>query len=239
MTRETQPGKPAFEPIKAKRAFEEVCEQVRREVALGNLRPGDRLPPEREFAEQLGVSRTAIREALRSLENAGLVQCQQGMGGGAFIRDRHSSTVTQAVSDMVLLGKIPNRNVTEARIILTEQAIRLACARGTEEDFLAIERDIDRSEELTLKGDFTRRTTYITEFYTVLARATHNEIMVMLLDSLSEISRLLLSRIAHEPRQDVISVRRSILAKMRTGDVEGAVTEMRAHLERLERHLEG
>ncbi|HEY9279792.1 MAG TPA: winged helix-turn-helix domain-containing protein, partial [Eoetvoesiella sp.] len=75
---------PTFAPIKAKRAFEQVCEQIRREVAAGTLRPGDRLPPERELAEQLGVSRTAIREALRSLENAGLVQCQQGMGGGAF-----------------------------------------------------------------------------------------------------------------------------------------------------------
>ena len=122
---------PNFQPIKAKRAFEAVCEQIRREVALGTLKPGDRLPPEREFAEQLGVSRTAVREAMRSLENAGIVQCQQGMGGGAFIRKRDSSTVTQAVGDMVMLGQIPSHSVTEMRIILTEQAIRLACERAT------------------------------------------------------------------------------------------------------------
>ncbi|HEY9280152.1 MAG TPA: winged helix-turn-helix domain-containing protein, partial [Eoetvoesiella sp.] len=84
LTTDRPERRPSFSPIRPQRAFEEVCEQIRREVAAGTLRPGDRLPPERELAEQLGVSRTAIREALRSLENAGLVQCQQGMGGGAF-----------------------------------------------------------------------------------------------------------------------------------------------------------
>lgn len=135
------------------------------------------------------MSRTAVREAMRSLENAGIVQCQQGMGGGAFIRKRDSSTVTQAVGDMVMLGQIPSHSVTEMRIILTEQAIRLACERATEEDFQAIEQDIDRAEELTLRGDFSRRNAYITEFYRILAQATHNQVMVMLVESLSELTR--------------------------------------------------
>jgi DNA-binding FadR family transcriptional regulator len=229
---------PNFQPIKAKRAFEAVCEQIRREVALGTLKPGDRLPPEREFAEQLGVSRTAVREAMRSLENAGIVQCQQGMGGGAFIRKRDSSTVTQAVGDMVMLGQIPSHSVTEMRIILTEQAIRLACERATEEDFQAIEQDIDRAEELTLRGDFSRRNAYITEFYRILAQATHNQVMVMLVESLSELTRGLLAKASPVPRSDVIGVRRNVLRLMRARDAEGAVKEMRAHLERLNRLLE-
>ncbi|MBS76812.1 MULTISPECIES: FadR/GntR family transcriptional regulator [unclassified Variovorax] len=229
---------PNFQPIKAKRAFEAVCEQIRREVALGTLKPGDRLPPEREFAEQLGVSRTAVREAMRSLENAGIVQCQQGMGGGAFIRKRDSSTVTQAVGDMVMLGQIPSHSVTEMRIILTEQAIRLACERATEEDFQAIEQDIDRAEELTLRGDFSRRNAYITEFYRILAQATHNQVMVMLVESLSELTRALLAKASPVPRSDVIGVRRNVLRLMRARDAEGAVKEMRAHLERLNRLLE-
>jgi DNA-binding FadR family transcriptional regulator len=230
--------RPTFAPIKAKRAFEEVCEQIRREVALGTLKPGDRLPPERELAEQLGVSRTAIREAMRSLENAGLVQCQQGMGGGAFIKERNSSAVTQAVGDMVMLGQIPSHSVTEARIILTEQAIRLACERATDADFLAIERDIDRAEELTLRGDFTRRNAYITEFYRILAQATHNQVMVMLVESLSELTRALLAKASPVPRSDVIGVRRKVLKLMRDRDADGAVKEMRAHLMRLDRLLE-
>ena len=230
--------RPKFAPIKAKRAFEEVCEQIRTEVALGNLKPGDRLPPERELAEQLNVSRTAIREALRSLENAGLVHCQQGMGGGAFIRERDSTAVTQAVRDMVMLGQIPSSSVTEARITLTEQAIRLACERATEADFDAIEQDINKSEQLTLDGDFSRRNTYITEFYRVLAQATHNQVLVMLVESLTELTRSLLEKVSPVPRKDFIEVRRNVLQLMRARDADGAAREMRAHLERLDAVLQ-
>ncbi|MFM0268154.1 FadR/GntR family transcriptional regulator [Paraburkholderia sediminicola] len=229
---------PTYRAIKTKRAFEEVCEQIREQVALGVLRPGDRLPPERDFAEQLGVSRTAIREAMRSLENAGLVQCQQGMGGGAFIRERDSHAVTQAVSDMVMLGKIPSSSVMEARLILTEQVIRLACERATEADFDAIEQNIDRTEDLTLRGDFSRRDAYIVEFYGVLAQATHNQVMVMLLESLSELTRALLLRVSATPRTDVIATRRNVLRHLRARNADAAATEMRMHLKRLDQHLQ-
>ncbi|SDV47179.1 FadR/GntR family transcriptional regulator [Chitinasiproducens palmae] len=232
------PSRASFSPIKTKRAFEEVCDQVRREVALGKLRPGDRLPPERDFAEQLGVSRTAIREAMRSLENAGLVQCFQGMGGGAFISERNSSVVTQAVSDMVMLGQIPSHSVTEARIILTEQAIRLACLRATDDDLDAIERDTDQAEELTLAGNYSRRGSYITEFYRLLASATHNQVMVMLVESLSELVRTQMVQVSVKPRKDFIAVRRAVLKHLRARDADKAVAEMRKHLERLDRHLQ-
>jgi GntR family transcriptional repressor for pyruvate dehydrogenase complex len=229
---------PSFSPIKTKRAFEEICDQIRREVALGKLRPGDRLPPEREFAEQLGVSRTAIREAMRSLENAGLVQCYQGMGGGAFIREGNSRVLTQAVSDMVMLGQIPSSSVTEARIILTEQAIRLACERATEEDLDAIGRDIDKAEELTLAGNFSRRGSYITEFYRLLANATHNQVVVMLVESLSELVRTQMVKVSVKPRRDFIAVRRNVLRHLRARNAEAAAREMRKHLERLDRLLQ-
>ena len=58
---------PVFEPIHTRRAFEEICDRIRAQIAAGTLRPGDKLPAERELALQLGVGRNALREALRSL----------------------------------------------------------------------------------------------------------------------------------------------------------------------------
>jgi GntR family transcriptional repressor for pyruvate dehydrogenase complex len=231
--------KSRFEPtaVKQRRAFEDVCDQIRSAVARGLLVPGDRLAPERDLCEQFRVSRTAVREALRSLEVAGIIYCQQGMGGGSFIKESDSNVVARAVQDMVLLGQIPTENITEARILLTGVAIRLACENGTDADFDAIEHDIDRSEELTRAGDFTRRTTYITEFYRVLARATHNEIIVMLLDSLSEVVRTLMAKVSPVPRTDVVQVRRKILAYLRARDVENATREVTVHLEGLNAYL--
>ena len=67
-----------FRPIRTRRAFEEICERIREQLALGVLKPGDKLPPERELAQQLGVSRNVLREALRSLEGEGLVITRPG-----------------------------------------------------------------------------------------------------------------------------------------------------------------
>ncbi len=147
-----RPSQPTFSSVKTRRNFEEICLQVRREVAAGRLKPGDRLPAEREMALQFNVSRTAVREALRSLEVAGIVQCQKGVNGGSFIKKGETSIVTRAVSDMVFLGEISTEAVTEARILITNDALRLACERATEADLDAIGKDIDLSEELTRKA---------------------------------------------------------------------------------------
>jgi DNA-binding FadR family transcriptional regulator len=228
---------PLFKAARPLRTFEDICLQIRHEVSEGRLKPGDRLPAERDLAEQFGVSRTAVREALRSLEVAGVIACQRGIHGGAFIRHGDPGIITQAVRDMVLLGRITTESVTETRILLMNDALRLACERASNVDLDAIERDIDLVEQLTRSGDLTRRSTYIINFYSLVARATHNEVMVMLIDSLSEIVRQLLDRIGPEPRSDVVEVRRLILKHLRARDAEAATEEMTRHLKRLSQYL--
>src|ERR1700674_838757 len=97
------PQPPAFSAVRTRRAFEEICAQVRHGVAVGRLKVGDRLPAERELAQQFNVSRTFVREACRNLEIAGLIHCQKGVNGGPFIKKGESAIVTRAVSDMVFL----------------------------------------------------------------------------------------------------------------------------------------
>lgn len=75
-----------FQPVYVRRAFEEICERIREQLALGVLKPGDKLPRERDLAQQLGVSRNVLREALRSLEMAGLLRLQKGVKGGPSFR---------------------------------------------------------------------------------------------------------------------------------------------------------
>lgn len=227
-----------FEPVQTRRAFEAVCDQIRAQVASGTLAPGQRLPPERELSEQFGVSRSAVREALRSLEMAGVLEAQTGVNGGFFIKQGHSAGVTQAVRDMVAVGHIPSADITEARILLTGLAISLACERGTEEDFAAIERDIARYALLARPGEPLRDGTAITEFYRLLARATHNEVIVMLIDALSEIVRALLARIDPIPRENVVQVRRKVLRCLRERDAAKASAAMTRHLKALNEYIE-
>ena len=225
-----------FAPIKGRRAFEEVCDQIRAQIAAGDLRPGDRLPAERILGSQFKVSRTAIREAFKALEVAGVVRTETGVKGGSFIRDGDPEVVTQAIRDMLQLNKISIDSITEARLLLTIDAIKLACARGTEADFDAIERDIHRCEQLAKDGNLDR-SVYIVEFYNLLAKATHNEVLVMLVNSLSELQRQMLIRIGPNPRKDVIKVRRHVLASLRDRDAESGVREITKFLNALSNYL--
>ena len=82
-----------FIAITPHRAFEEIADQIRGMVAAGRLRPGDRLPPERELAATFRVSRNTLREALRALELAGMIESRKGATGGAFVRSGNPQVV--------------------------------------------------------------------------------------------------------------------------------------------------
>lgn len=219
-----------------RRAFEEVCDQIRRDLAAGILSPGDRLPAERIMAEQFGVGRAAVREALRMLEMSGVILTRKGVNGGPYIRAGNPEMLTNVVRDLLHLRQISADSIFETRILLTNDAIRLACERGMHSDFDAIERDIDRCEQLAREGRFNR-SAYIVEFYNLLAKATHNEVLLMLVNSLSELQRQLLDRISPQPRRNVIQVRRRVLAYLRSRNAASAIAEMTAHLKSLARYM--
>src|SRR5271154_5184605 len=98
-----------------KRGFELICDEIRSLIASGALRVGDKLPPERELAAKLGVGRNVVREALRSLEIAGLVAPKKGRTGGSFIQASDSRYFTRALGDMTHRGAISLNDLTEAR----------------------------------------------------------------------------------------------------------------------------
>jgi DNA-binding FadR family transcriptional regulator len=75
----------SFGPVRSTRLFEEICDQIRGQLSLGKIGPGDKLPAERDLADQFGVSRSAVREALRTLEVSGLIELRKGPKGGAFM----------------------------------------------------------------------------------------------------------------------------------------------------------
>jgi len=227
-----------FQPVRTRRAFEVVCDQIRQQIARGDLRPGERLPGEKELAEQFNISRIAVREALRSLEAAAVVEARTGLNGGFFIRDGNSAGLTQSVQDMVSLGQVSISDVTEARVELMGVAIRLACARATEAELDAIEADIDHHTELFRERGGSRNTKSVIEFYRLIARATHNDVILMMVDALSEIIRELLAHIDPQPRQDIMLVRRQVLALLRARDPEGASAAMAQHLRKVSEYLE-
>jgi DNA-binding FadR family transcriptional regulator len=104
---------PTFRPVRRVRSFDDVVEQVRRSIVDGDIEAGDRLPSERDLAEQFGVSRATLREALRALEALGLLEIRRGAQGGAFAVDATSDRLVVQVRELLALEAA--RNPGDAR----------------------------------------------------------------------------------------------------------------------------
>jgi GntR family transcriptional repressor for pyruvate dehydrogenase complex len=228
------PKQPRFGPVKTRRVFEEICAQIRKELATGKLSPGDKLPAERDLAQQFGVSRTAVREALRSLEIAGVIALQKGVKGGAFIQKGNSAAVTQSIRDMLSLGRVSLDNLTEARTLIQQVVIRLACERATEDDFAKLERIIDQT---ALADSFSDRLDASAQFYVAVAQATRNEVFVVVVDAMYDILRHFIADAGPTPKLELIDARRRFLKHFRARNAEAAAAELTAHLTKLHRHI--
>src|SRR4029079_14087498 len=107
-----------FAPVTGARASSAIADQIRTAIVTGKLTEGGRLAPERELAEQFGVRRVTVRDALRSLEAMGLIEVRVGALGGAFVTAPTGSKVAQAMSDMMLMAVISPEDVVESRLIV-------------------------------------------------------------------------------------------------------------------------
>ncbi len=222
-----------FAPVRTERTFEIIANKVRDQIRDGKLRTGDKLPPEREMAQQLGTSRNALREALRSLEHAGLISLHKGARGGAFITDGNPSAVAQSMEDLMHLGGINLANVTEARLSIETAIVEIAAAKGTTAAFDALDRNIDKVEELTQARDMDAKAALNMEFHVLLAEATGNPVLVLMMRTLMDLLRSVHRPITAEDTVDIIRSRRRFMMLLRSRQSTAAAAEMKDHLSRL------
>ena len=224
-----------FKPVREKRAFEEVADRVREMLENGELQVGDRLPPERELSKTLNVSRAALREALRTLENAGLLDLRPGKLGGAFVADARPKAISENMSDLLRLGGISLAHLTEARAWIEEVVVRVACERAQEEDFAALEENVRLAEELFAQGRMMEKLDTNIEFHNVLAVATKNPILVMMTQTLGNVMRSFARRLGAETTRSVIRSRTRFIELLRARNADGAVAEMHEHLRTIQK----
>ena len=228
-------GTPRFQSVRGTRAFEEIAAQIRAELVEGRLTVGSRLPAERALAEQFGVSRNTLREALRSLEHAGLLRLQKGASGGAFIRQGSGDTIINGMMDLYHVGSITPDQLTEARIWIESIIVREACKRGSDEDLDALQQNIDEATLAASQGDFSRRAEVHLDFHRLLARMTGNAIMVIMMDGLLNVLAQFINSIGEYENAFVLPSRKRFMKHMHARDAEAAVAEMEANLKRLQK----
>jgi len=139
--------KNGFNPIKNMRLFEVVSDQIREAIISGRYNSGDRLSSEKELCQSFKVGRPVIREALRTLENSGMLSVRPGVGGGIFIKKVGSDQLMNSLETIVQLDKITIQQITEARLVIEKSVWSLALERIQPEDIQRLEDNIAHARE--------------------------------------------------------------------------------------------
>ncbi len=131
---EDQSGGAMFEKAKPIRAYQVVAKQIQEAILSGQIKPGERLPAERNLIKEFDISRRTLREAFRVLENKGLIEIRTGMKGGAVVRDLNTEQMAESLAMLIRSGKASLPDLTTFRWDLEGAVASRAAAEATETD---------------------------------------------------------------------------------------------------------
>lgn len=170
-----------FKKIKPKKIYEEVSEVLYEKIRTGELKPGDRLDSVEQLAEQLQVSRSAIREALSALKAMGLIQIKQG--SGTFVKKIQPNQMDFPLSTAILTNKKDVSHLLEVRKIIEVGAAASAAIHRTEEDIQAMMQILDEMKRVQGHGELGEKVDF--QFHSAISAASQNPLLATLLDQVS------------------------------------------------------
>ncbi len=219
---------PRFKPIRQLRISEEVAEQLKQTIISGHFKPGEKLPSERDLAEEFQVSRVAIREAIRKLEHAGFMVTRQGTTGGAYVIDLTFEYLTNAFLDLFLADKISIPEMYQVRLLIEPDIARLATLHITPE-YAQLLKEALEVEELpvaSLPVDVDRKQ----RVHFILAEMCGNRFFEALMKSLLRLTKEVVEAVNPDP--DYVhpkGMHWSVMEAVVAGNAEAAAEAMKKH----------
>lgn len=215
--------------IRTGRLADLVTDQLKQSLFNGEYEEGERLPSEHELMEIFGVSRVVVREAIRNLEKAGLLQIKRGPAGGAFVCPMNHDAISSLVRDSLRLNGTSVAEIMEVRLQMEPVVAGLAARRRTLDDIKILEKHIENMPKVN-SGD--KYAAWNVDFHRLVAKASHNSMYELLMNILMDITQDLILKIRPSRRivHDTTS-HPAILEKIKQGDMEGAEQIFRKHLE--------
>jgi GntR family transcriptional repressor for pyruvate dehydrogenase complex len=218
-----------YKVIQASRLYEQIVQQIEESILKGELGEGSQLPAERDLAKQFGVSRTAVREAIKALQEKGLVDAFPGRG--TFVTNGTSNSMRRSLDQIIKSGETDGwAYLVEVREILEPEIAALAAVRATDQDLATMREAFDvmdnagRDPDAYIEADL--------DFHLTLAEAAANPIVLSLIDSIVGLlreQRLRIFRIGGGPERGQHHHKR-ILEAIERRDTQGARAAMQAHL---------
>jgi GntR family transcriptional regulator, transcriptional repressor for pyruvate dehydrogenase complex len=228
-----------FKPIRPKKISEEIVEQIRNLISLGELKPGDRVPSERDLAAMLGVSRPSVREAIMVLEAMGLIESRQG--GGTFVRSLTEVSMADPLSSMVEKNPHLLHALVEVRMGLESWSAYLAASRATDAEIAQMKELVDEMERQAARGGWDADVD--SRFHYAITAATHNTLQLHVLNTVHSLfhATIQVALMEFYRREGYVEIlhnqHRAILDAITRRDPEGARQAMTAHLALVEEKM--
>ena len=170
-----------FKKIKQNRMSEDIVNQVLEAISRGDLGPEDKLPSEKELGDIFGVSRVTIREAIRSLEQFGVIVVRQGSRGGAYVKKMDQDAVVDQIGNVLKMANVTFPHLAMARAALEREIlVELIPPKIAPEDCDRLARNIDLAEAHFRNRDSTERLHTNFGFHTTLAQITENPVVILM-----------------------------------------------------------
>jgi GntR family transcriptional repressor for pyruvate dehydrogenase complex len=225
------PYKSDFEVIRRSKVYEDVAKQIER-VILKKLKPGDKLPAERELAEMLQVSRSSVRDAIRGLELMGLVEPRQG--AGTIVRGLSAESLLNPFANALKHRQELIGELLDFRKMLEPPLAARAATHASADEIAELEEILERQEDKLSRGELAIAED--AEFHYSVALASANSVVLKLLDMVMDLLRDTRERslqLEGRPQKSLAGHRR-ILAAIKRHDAEAAKAGMRRHIEDIE-----
>ena len=218
-----------YKVIQASRLYEQIVQQIEESILSGELKEGSQLPAERDLAKQFGVSRTAVREAIKALQEKGLVDAFPGRG--TFVTSGTFNSMRRSLDQIIRSGETDGgAYLVEVREILEPEIAALAAFRATDQDLAAMKDAVEVMDQAGQDSDAFIEADL--DFHLALAEAAGNPIVLSLIDSIVGLlreQRLRIFRIRGGPERGQHHHKR-ILDAVKRRDTQGARAAMQAHL---------
>lgn len=233
-----------FRPVTPKRAFEDISDQIKRLIYSGVLKPNDRLPSERDLAEQFSTGRMSVREALRILEESGYITIRQGADGGIFVKKLDSTGLSKSISGLMNVGILTLQEIKEARIAIESIILETGIKRFTKNQLAALEANINDCEkfyETRKKAEYPNFSDeQLGKFHVLIAETSKNRLYTYFVTSLLNLYVNQIIRYIPDSTEYArhLKQHREIYEAIKDKDIKRAKKAIEEHMESSTRYVE-
>ena len=232
-----------FRAAKQNRIFQDVVEQIQEAIISGRLNVGDRLPAERELKEMLQTSRSTLREALRVLEQKGLIEIKLGMGGGALVKTVSSDQVSESLDLLIRSQKVSLNHIAEFREKVEGDIAAIAARKATKENIKVMKKLLENARNAVEKGNDGHQIFIKAdkEIHLYFAQISENPIYISILKTIHDnINRYYDQYLSMEEREMKENLRdlENVIQAVENGRDEDACNLVRSHVRRFSSYME-